>query len=409
MAKRRRGQTRGPGGHAIRALSHRALPALREFLADEAAGGVLLLVAAVAALIWANSAGAGSYVSLWEHHLTLGTGSWAVDEPVTGWVNDGLMAVFFFVVGLEIKRELAIGELSSPRAAITPALAALGGVLVPAGIYILIAGGGAGGHGWGVPMATDIAFAVGILTLLGRHVGSGAKLFLLSIAIVDDLIAITVIAIFYSDGIKWAWIAIAVAGLLVVVAMRSVATSPWFYLLPSVLVWFAMLESGIHATVAGVLLGLLTPAGPIRGREVMDQLQSALHPISAFVIVPVFALANAGVDLRGGVLSHSLGEKVTWAVAIGLVAGKLIGVAATTFLLLKLRIGTLPMNMVRAQIWPIAALCGIGFTVALFVSDLAFDDDGLADDAKVGIFIASFIAAAVGALLLRLTPDVEDT
>lgn len=397
---------RGP--KALRTLSHRALPALRAFLADEAAGGILLLVAALVALIWANSPAAGSYVSLWDHQLTLGTGSWAVQEPLVGWVNDGLMAVFFFVVGMEIKRELAIGELSTPRAALTPALAALGGVLVPAGIYLLIVGGGPGAHGWGVPMATDIAFAVGVLTLLGRRAGAGAKLFLLSIAIVDDLIAITVIAIFYSDGIKWGWLAVAAAGLLLIVAMRRVATSPWLYLLPGVLVWFAMLESGVHATVAGVLLGLLTPAGPVRGREVMDQLQSALHPISAFVIVPIFALANAGVDLRGGVLGHSLSAKITWAVAIGLVAGKLVGVAATTFLLLKLRIGTLPMNMTRGQIWPIAALCGIGFTVALFVSDLAFDDEGLVGDAKVGIFIASLVAAALGALLLRLTPDVED-
>jgi Na+:H+ antiporter, NhaA family len=386
----------------------RALQALHKFLADESAGGVLLLIAAVAALSWANFPGGDSYAALWGHHVTLGTGTWAVHESLVGWVNDGLMAVFFFVVGLEIKRELAVGELNTPRAALTPTLAALGGVLVPAGIFVLIVGNSPGGHGWGVPMATDIAFAVGVLSLLGRHIGSGAKLFLLSIAIVDDLIAITVIAIFYSDGIRWGWVAVAGAGLAAVVAIRRIASSPWCYLLPAAVVWFAVLESGIHATVAGVLLGLLTPASPVRGRAVLDQLQGALHPVSAFCIVPLFALANAGVDLRGGVLGDSLGGRVTWAVAIGLVVGKLVGVSATTLLLLRLRLGTLPMNMTPAQIWPIAALCGIGFTVALLVSDLAFTSPELTNDAKVGIFVASLVAAAVGALLLRITPDVQD-
>lgn len=375
--------------------------ALREFLADEAAGGILLLVGAAVAIGWANSPAAGSYTDLWQHEV----GSGSLRLPLVGWVNDALMAIFFFVVGLEIKRELVVGELRNPRAALTPALAALGGVLVPAGIYLLIIGGGPGGHGWGVPMATDIAFAVGVLTLLGRRrVGNGAKLFLLSIAIVDDLIAITVIALFYSDRIHWGWLGLALAVLVLIAAMRRVTAAPWAYLVPGVVVWFATYQSGIHATIAGVALGLITPARPVRGRDVMSALQERLHPVSAFVVVPVFALANAGVDLRGGVLGSAMGERITWAVTAGLVVGKLIGVSATTFLLLRLRLGALPPGMTRAQVVPIAALCGIGFTVALFIADLAFAHDSYVADAKVGIFLASVVAALLGAVLLRLMP-----
>lgn len=396
MAKRR--------GVRLTAPPRRVVRALREFLADEAAGGVLLLVAAAVAIAWANSPASAGYTDLWQHEF----GSGSLRLPLVGWVNDALMAIFFFVVGLEIKRELVVGELRDPRAALTPALAALGGVLVPAGIYLLIVGDDPGGHGWGVPVATDIAFAVGVLTLLGRRrVGNGAKLFLLSIAIVDDLIAITVIAIFYSERIRWGWLALAVGVLVVIAALRRITASPWAYLLPGLVVWFATYESGIHATVAGVALGLITPARAVRGRDVMSALQERLHPVSAFVVVPIFALANAGVDLRGGVLGDAITERITWAVTIGLVVGKLIGVSATTFLLLALRAGVLPPGMTRAQVWPIAALCGIGFTVALFIADLAFTHDAYIAHAKVGIFLASIVAALLGAVLLRLMPSMR--
>jgi Na+:H+ antiporter, NhaA family len=368
------------------------LSTLLEFLHEEAVGGALLLIVTAAALIWANSGAAESYVHFWHRQLTLGRHEFAVTEDLQGWVNDGAMAVFFFVVGLEIKRELVVGELRRLRAAITPAVAAIGGVALPALISLLV----------------DIAFAVGVLALLGRRASQGAKLFLLSIAIVDDLIAIAVIAIFYSDVIHWAWVGLALLGLAVIVGLRWVTANPWAYVLPAVLVWVAILESGIHATVAGVLLGLLTPARSIRGRSVLPRLEHLLHPVSVAVIVPLFALANAGIYLRGGTLSHAVGERLTWAVAVGLVAGKALGIAGATFLMLRLGGGTLPMGMSRREIWPIAALGGIGFTVALFISSLAFGEGELVVDAKIGIFIGSLAAAALAAILLRLSSKHPD-
>ena len=375
---------------------------LVEFLHEEAVGGVLLLVVTAAALIWANSGAADTYVHFWHRQLTLGRHQFAVTEDLQGWVNDGVMAVFFFVVGLEIKRELVVGELRRPRAAITPAIAAVGGVVLPAVIYLLIAPAGEARNGWGIPMATDIAFAVGVLALLGRGASQGAKLFLLSIAIVDDLIAIAVIAIFYSGAIHWSWVWLALLGLAVVVGLRWVTANPWAYVIPAVFVWVAILESGIHATVAGVLLGLLTPARPIRGRVVLPRLEHLLHPVSVAVIVPLFALANAGIYLRGGTFSHAVGERLTWAVAVGLVVGKTLGIAGATFLMVRLGGGTLPLGMARREIWPIAALGGIGFTVALFISSLAFGESPLVVDAKIGIFIGSLAAAGLGAILLRI-------
>jgi NhaA family Na+:H+ antiporter len=381
--------------------------ALKEFLHDEAAGGVALLIAAAVALIWANSGAAASYVEFWHHLLTLGRGSWAVSEDLQHWVNDGLMVLFFFVVGLEIKRELVVGELRRPRAAALPALAAVGGVALPAVLYVVIAPGGAAARGWGVPMATDIAFAVGILALFGRSASAGAKLLLLSIAIVDDLIAILVIAIFYSDSVSWAWLAVAAVGLLVVVAMRAFMTNPVAYLVPAFVVWLGMLESGIHPTLAGVLLGLLTPAAPVGGRHVLELLEHRLHPISAFLVVPVFALANAGINLRGGALEGAAGHRVTWAVVVGLVVGKTLGVAGTVFGLLRLGVGVLPTGMRTREVLPVAALSGIGFTVALFISDLAFSDPALVRPAKVGIFAGSIVAGIVGAVLLRVTSQTD--
>ncbi len=375
---------------------------LRDFLHDEAVGGVLLLLAAVIALIWANSPAAVSYQDFWHHELTVGYGQWAIHEELIGWINDGVMAVFFFVVGLEIKRELVIGELRSPGAAAMPAVAAIGGVALPALLFLLIAPSGDAGRGWGVPMATDIAFAVGVLALVGRSASGGAKLSLLSIAIVDDLIAIVVIAVFYSAHISWGWAGIAAAGLAIVVAMRRRVSSPWAYILPAAVVWVGLLESGIHATIAGVLLGLLTPARPVRGRAVLEDLEHRLHPISAFVIVPLFALANAGVYLRGGALGDALGQRLTWAVAAAMVVGKTLGIAGGTLVMLRSRVGSLPMDMPPREVWPVAALGGIGFTVAMFIADLAYSDQSLINNAKVGIFTGSLVAALLGSFLLRL-------
>ena len=372
---------------------------LTDFLDDEVLGGLLLLIAAVVAVAWANSPWSDAYFDLWHTHVAIA----GIDLDLHGWVNDLLMAVFFFVVGMEIKRELVTGELRDRRAAALPAIAAAGGVLLPALIYLLVVSGSAGeaAGGWAVPAATDIAFAVGVLALLGARVASGVRLFLLSIAIVDDLIAIAIIALVYSSGLSAAWFAIALAAVaLVVVLQRLGVAQPLAYLLPAAVLWVAVFESGVHATIAGVLLGLLMPARPFRGRDVHTAIEHRIHPLSAYVIVPLFALANAGVDFRDGVLADALSEPVTWGVAGGLVVGKLVGITAATLVTLKLRLGRLPAGMERSHVAGVAALGGIGFTVSLFVAELAFDDPALTDAAKVGIFIASLVAGALGTLLL---------
>lgn len=382
--------------------------ALREFLHEESASAVVLVAAAVFALIWANSAFADSYFALWHHELTIGFGARAITEDLEHWVNDALMVLFFFVVGLEIKRELAVGELRNPRAAALPAVAALGGVVLPALIFVLMAPAGEARQGWGIPMATDIAFAVGVLALTGSRATSGAKLLLLSIAIVDDIVAIMVITVFYTEDVTLAWLLVAALAVLVMLVMRRWVPWPWVYLLPGFVLWYALFESGVHATIAGVIAGLLTPAGEVNGRNVLDSLVHRLHPISAFVVLPLFALANAGVNLRGGVLGDALGAPLTWAVAIALVLGKTVGIGSSALVALRLRLGELPSGMRLRELGPIAALGGIGFTVSLFIADLAFEDDLLVDQAKVGIFIGSIAAALIGVTwLFVLGPSGE--
>ncbi len=379
----------------------RALDPLAEFLRQESTSGVVLLLATVGALVWANAIGEGSYTSFWETGLTLGFGSLSIEEDLRGWVNDGLMVIFFFVVGLEIKRELAVGRLSDRKAALLPVIAAVGGVLLPALIFLAIMGGRPGADGWAIPMATDIAFAVGVLALLGDRVSAGVKLLLLGIAIVDDLIAISVIALFYSEGISVVWLTGAVAGLLVVAGMRLLGVSRVLAYVPvGLLVWLATLESGVHPTVAGVALALLTPAQRVNGRQVLEHLEHRLHPYSAFAVLPVFALANAGIALDGGVLADAVASPLPWAIAVGLVVGKLLGIAGAALLALRLRIGALGEDVRLAQVWGVAALGGIGFTVSLFVAQLAYTDPQVIDLAKIGIFAGSLISALIGVTLL---------
>ncbi len=387
-----------------RTRTQRVLDPLREFLHAEAAGGIILVLAAISAVIWANSAFAESYVTFWGQDLTLGFGSLAVTEDLQHWVNDALMAIFFFVVGLEIKRELVQGELRDRRAAALPAIAALGGVVVPALIFIAVANGPAL-DGWGIPMATDIAFAIGVLALLGSRIPAGAKLLLLTLAIVDDIIAISVIAIFYTDTVAFGWLAGAAGGLLVVVAMNRLgvtAISP--YVVVGAAVWLCTLESGVHATIAGVALGLLTPAGIVGKRDVLATLEHRLHPWSAFLIVPLFALANAGVDFSGGLLGRALGDSLTWAVALGLVVGKITGICLAVWICVRTGIGRLPAGVTRWHVAGVSALAGIGFTVSLFIADLAYTDPALTQIAKVGIFAGSLVAALIGAAILLLAP-----
>ena len=377
-----------------------ALAPLQAFLHDEAAGGIVLVLAALAALVWANSPASDSYASLWGHYLTLGWGPAAMTEDLQHWVNDGLMAIFFFVVGLEIKRELAVGELRDPRAAVLPVFAAVGGVLLPAAIFLGVARGEAQA-GWGIPMATDIAFAVGILALLGERAPAGAKLLLLTAAIVDDIIAITVIAAFYTESVSLGWLGAAVVGLMVVLVMRHLRVHAiWPYVLVGVMVWMATLESGVHATIAGVVLGLLTPAGDVGGRDILDTLERRLHPWSAFLIVPLFALANAGVDFRGGLIGAAMGSSLTWAVGLGLVVGKTVGISAAVWCCVRSGLGKLPEDVSPLHVLAVAAVAGIGFTVSLFIADLAYADADLIAIAKVGILLASVVAGTLGALLM---------
>jgi NhaA family Na+:H+ antiporter len=419
-------------------------PVLR-FTRVESAGGVVLLIAAAAALVWANAPFGESYQRFWETRVSLSVASFHLDESLRLVVNDALMAIFFFVVGLEIKRELATGELRDPKAAALPAIAALGGMIFPALIYLAFTlPGGVGVHGWGVPMATDIAFAVGVVSLLGKRVPVGGKLFLLALAIADDIGAITVIAVFYTDDLNLAFLGAALGGLVLMqLASRVRIRSLAFYVPLGMAVWFMLFESGVHATLAGVAIGLLTPARAmytdrefhdrstrIIGRysadaampegseridsdalelaavaresvSPLDRIEGALLPWSSFVVVPIFALANAGVRFAGVDVAAALTHPVALGVAVGLVAGKIVGISLFTWLAVRFGIAVLPRNTEWRHIFGLAAVGGIGFTVALFVTSLAFDSIELADRAKTGIFLASTVAGIIGYVALR--------
>ena len=420
---------------------------LREFLDTEVAGGVVLLVAAAVALIWANSPWSDSYESLLTTELSFNIGLYEIGEDLQHWVNDALMVLFFFVVGLEVKRELILGELSDPKKAAFPSVAALGGMIVPALIYTACNLGGEGSAGWGIPMATDIAFAVGVLALFGSRIHPSLKVFLLSLAVADDIGAIIVIALFYTSDLNAAALLVAV-GLLGVVAALKALRVIWIplYVLVGVAVWFATYESGVHATIAGVALGLMTPMRPsldpsedtddslgpdpetleggegegfapekvrvwrLRTQErvaVGEWLEHALHPWTSFVVVPIFALANAGVVLTGDDLSDTFSSRVTLGVVAGLVVGKLVGISLFAYGAQKFGFAEIPEGVPGRQILGAAAIGGIGFTVSLFIAELAFDEAALVDEAKVGILAASVLAAGLGALVLRFTGRSE--
>jgi NhaA family Na+:H+ antiporter len=365
----------------------RYLPPLgSEFVSVETSSALALVAAAVAALAWANL-DAASYADAWQQDL----GPLTLGE----WINDGLMALFFFVVGLEIKRELVEGELDEPRKAALPVVAAIGGMVVPALIFTAWNAGGEHADGWGVPMATDIAFALGALALLGTRVRPEAKLFLLALAIVDDIGAIVVIALFYSPGVDGLWLAAAGVVCVVVVALRGVGVANVLvFLVPGLALWVCVHESGVHATIAGVALALLLPTsagddGPV------ERLEHHLHPWTGFLVVPVFALANAGVVLGGDAIDRAIESPVTLGIFAGLVIGKMLGIAVFSWVALRLRLARLPPGLDGLQIAAVALVAGIGFTVSLFVAELAFTGAALAD-AKIGILAASVVAGGCG-------------
>ncbi|OFW53108.1 MAG: Na+/H+ antiporter NhaA [Actinobacteria bacterium RBG_16_70_17] len=524
--------------HSDRFIPARFLRPVLRFTRVEAAGGLVLLLAAVAALVWANLPSTDSYERFWESSVDIRIGAGALHETLRGLVNDGLMTIFFFVVGLEIKRELVHGELQDPKTAALPVLAAVGGMVIPAAIYLAFAAGIGAAHGWAVPVATDIAFSLGVLALLGNRVPVGARLFLLTLAIADDIGGIVVIALAYTEQVRVWWLLGSIATLVAVwAAGRVKVRALTFYCLAAFAAWFCLLESGVHATLSGVALAFLTPAAALYGDEQyrdrtrrilgryetdaaaphgderidqaalalaavaresvspldrldralhpwssfavvpifalanagvrfagidlaeaathpvtlgllagkvigitgftwlavrlgwgrlpratgwrqvvglaavaresvspLDRLDRALHPWSSFAVVPIFALANAGVRFAGIDLAEAATHPVTLGVALGLLAGKVIGITGFTWLAVRLGWGRLPRATGWRHVVGLAAVAGIGFTVALFIAGLAFTDPLLADQAKLGIFAGSLLAGLLGYVVLRLTP-----
>lgn len=425
-------------------VSRAILLPVQQYIHTESIGGIVLLVATVVALGWANSPWREDYHHILETHLTLDVAIFMVDLNVEEWINDGLMALFFFVIGLEIKRELMFGQLSTLRSAALPAIAAIGGMVVPAGIYLALNLGGDGMRGWGIPMATDIAFALGVLALLGRRIPMQLRVFMLGLAVVDDLGAIAVIAIAYTETIDFGQLGLA-AGLIVamIVANRLGLRQPAVTAALAFLIWVAVLKSGVHATVAGVLIAGLTPARPSYSREEfseeaeallaeyqtamasgdreraeailgeieetsqateapLERLERIIHPWSSYVILPLFALANAGIEFSEGTLDRALSSSVTIGVFAGLVIGKLVGITLFPWVASRLGLVELPRAITWLHVAGVALVGGIGFTVAIFVSGLAFDDKAIVDNAKMGILAASLVAGLVGYFLLRI-------
>lgn len=419
-------------------LTHRALATLERFLHIEAVSGIVLLIAAAAALFWANSPWSASYNTLWHTPVSFGFGNWGASQSLHFWINDGLMTIFFLVVGMEIRREIHEGALSNLRQAALPIGAALGGVVVPALIYLAFNGEGLRRHGWAIPTATDIAFAVGVLALLGRGIPGNVRVFLLALAIIDDVIAVLIIALLYSGGLYYAGFAVAGLGILMVLVMQRMGLgSAWAYIVPGAVIWAGFLLTGAHPTLAGVVLGLLTPvfstpssqsavdaltlataelkrravshdagqlAHPLRElryaqREVLPpvvRVQMSLHPWVAYGVMPIFALANAGVGLSSIDMNASGAMWVLTGVAVALVVGKPLGIVGTSWLLVKLGWCRLPSGVSWGGVVLVGLLAGIGFTMSIFIAMLAFGDPALLGAAKLGVLAGSVAAALMG-------------
>ena len=423
-------------------------PTIR-FMRIEAAAGIVIVLGALIALIWAN-VDIHSYESFWHTPIIFDFDIIRLEESLEGWVNDALMVIFFFVVGMEIKREVTHGELADRRAAAFPVLAAVGGMVVPATLFTLVNLNSGGGAGWGIPVATDIAFAIGVLTLLGNRVPIQLKVFLLALAVADDIGGILIIAVFYTDNLEFGWLAAAFGFVALIFVMQRIGIrSIPAYILAGLGLWLATFESGIEATIAGVALGLMTPAGALYDpdrlpgqisrrvalfkaalaepnvhtreetaievvREIeeltresagpLQRVEHFLSPWSAFVVIPIFALANAGVELGGGVIDDALSSSIAWGIAIGLIGGKLLGVLLFAWLAVRLDLAIKPDVIRWRHIAGVSLLAGIGFTVAIYIAGLAYDDQALIEEAKIGILAASIVAAIVGYSFLRLLP-----
>ncbi|BCV35748.1 Na+/H+ antiporter NhaA [Shewanella indica] len=373
--------------------------ALRNFLSQESAGGILLLIAVALAMVLANSPLAGVYQGFLDTPMQLRLGALDINKPLLLWINDGLMALFFLLIGLEVKRELLEGALSSVSKASLPTFAAIGGMLVPAAVYLLFnANDPVTQGGWAIPAATDIAFALGIMALLGNRVPVALKVFLLALAIIDDLGVIVIIALFYSSDLSMISLVIAAAAVIgLIILNRRGVTALGAYGVLGAILWVAVLKSGVHATLAGVIIAFCIPLRDKQGGSPSEHLEHTLHPWSTFLILPVFAFANAGVAL-GGMSLESLLSPVPLGIALGLLLGKPIGVVLFSFIAVKLRLAELPEGIAWRHIMPVAVMCGIGFTMSMFIASLAFEHGGVvySDLARLGILIGSMLAAVVG-------------
>jgi Na+:H+ antiporter, NhaA family len=427
-------------------VAEKVFSALERYLHVEAVGGVVLLLAAAAALIWANSPASESYQQFWHAPLTIGLGGSVLAQPLYFWINDGLMTVFFLVVGMEIRREIYEGALSSLRLAALPLAAAIGGVAVPALIYLAINTEAVLRQGWAIPTATDIAFAVGVLALLGKSIPSAVRILLLALAIIDDIAAVIIIAAFYASGLDYSGLLIAAIGVLLVLGLQHIRiATAWAYVVPAAVLWFGLQHTGVHPTLAGVVLGLLTPVRSLRTRErqvdaaaralndlgqrttakhqdprellePLKQLrnaqrdllppavrvQMALHPWVAYGVMPLFALANAGVSLDGLDLAIAGTQGVAAGIAVALVIGKPIGILLGSWTAVRVGWCQLPPGMTWRGVSLVGCLGGIGFTMSIFIATLAFRDESLLAAAKSGVLLASVVAAVVGLTLGRI-------
>lgn len=420
----------------------------QEFFRQQASGGIVLMVCTVAALVWANSPWAGSYDALWHTKISAGLGEWTIAKPLRVWINDGLMAIFFFSVGLEIKREILVGELANMRKAMLPIAAAVGGMLVPAAFFLALNAGRPGANGWGIPMATDIAFALGVLAILGDRVCLSVKIFLTALAIADDIGAVLVIALFYTADLSYVALGVGAVFLAALIAAnRTGVHNPLVYTFLGIGLWAAFLKSGVHPTVAGVLIAMTIPAHPRitdtefleKSQKIIDAFRNAagkgarmlanehqrrsaaalnrasqfvqtplqrmeheLHPWVTFLIMPIFALANAGVNVGTG-FTEALTDRVSLGIMAGLVVGKQAGITLFAWLAVKSRLAVLPADISWKDIYAAGWLGGIGFTMSLFIANLAFDESPLLYVSKIGILAASLVAGAVGWAIFKST------
>jgi NhaA family Na+:H+ antiporter len=377
--------------------------ALRVFLARESSSGFFIVIAAALGMLIANSALSSKYFTVLETQIALGEGTFSIDLTVQKVINYLLMTLFFFVVGLEIKRELTSGHLASVKKALMPFIAALGGMALPALIYLAIAGRVDAG-GWGVPVATDIALAVGLLAIIGSKVPESLRSFLLALAVIDDIGAILIIAFVYSTGVAYSWLLASVLLIIWILIMkRGGIHSTFIYFLAGACLWFALYKTGVHPTLAGVILGLLTPNIPRNvSVSVIEWLESKLHPVSSFLVVPLFAFANTGVEITSETIDSALSSPVAWGIFFGLVAGKPIGILASSLAASKLKLADLPVGAGKAFIGATGSAAGIGFTVSIFIAHLAFDNRQTEEIAILAVIIASIVSALISILAFKV-------